>query len=62
MLDLVFLEVALVIWLEGLTIVTHSLRPVSAHLLVFLAADLAIELVETIVHLRLLNCLPRVLN
>ena len=48
-LDLPLVEVFLIVWLEGLAVITHALRPVSAHLLIFWSSNLAIILIQFII-------------
>lgn len=62
MLDLLFGQVASIVGLDGLTVVTHAVRAMSAHSGVARSLDFAIFLVQSVVKWQLLDCIPRVIH
>lgn len=60
--DLLFVEVLLIKWVEGLTVVAHSFRSMATHVVIFWPLDLAIFLVQPIVERGLFDHFPRILD
>ena len=62
MLDLLLFQVVFAVRFDGHAVIAHAFGSMPAHLLVFLAMDLAILLIQPVVQRHLLDGFPGVLD